>query len=73
MILAGRSPVRWTNLRGARAHPGSDGAEHVRLGWTDAAEPRMVVTDGYDDEAKLRLPYIRMLLLLTQKVGRRLI
>lgn len=29
-----------------------DGAEHVRLGWTDAAEPRMVVTaDGYDDEA----------------------
>ena len=29
-----------------------DGAERVRLGWTDAAEPRMVVTaDGYDDEA----------------------
>ena len=29
-----------------------DGAEHVRLGWTDAAESRMVVTaDGYDDEA----------------------
>ena len=27
-----------------------DGAEHVRLGWTDAAEPRMIVTaDGYDD------------------------
>ena len=26
-----------------------DGAEHVRLGWTDAAEPRMVVTaDGYE-------------------------
>ena len=29
-----------------------DGAERVRLGWTDAAEPQMVVTaDGYDDEA----------------------
>ncbi len=29
-----------------------DGAEHVRLGWTDAAEPRMVVTaDRYDDDA----------------------
>ena len=29
-----------------------DGAERVRLGWTDAAEPRMFVTaDGYDDEA----------------------
>lgn len=28
-----------------------DGAERVRLGWTDAAEPQMVVTaDGYDDE-----------------------
>ena len=27
-----------------------DGAEHGRLGWTDAAEPRMIVTaDGYDD------------------------
>ena len=29
-----------------------DAAERVRLGWTDAAEPQMVVTaDGYDDEA----------------------
>lgn len=29
-----------------------DGARRVRLGWTDAAKPRMVVTaDGYDDEA----------------------
>lgn len=29
-----------------------DGAERVRLGWTDAAEPRMMVTaDGYGDEA----------------------
>lgn len=29
-----------------------DGAERVRLGWTDAAEPQMVVTaDGYGDEA----------------------
>lgn len=28
-----------------------DGAERVRLGWTDAAESRMIVTaDGYDDE-----------------------
>ena len=26
-----------------------DGAERVRLGWTDAAEPQMVVTaDGYE-------------------------
>ena len=45
-----------------------DGAEHVRLGWTDAAEPRMVVTaDGYDDEAVATAVYQHALSLADSK------